>query len=249
MLTERTVYWPQEGKGADVLALRREACAIRRSIGLPMGRILRRRRRRRGDGAMGVPVSRARPSARPISQRVMRAPSSRMCASAWARSSATSAAASWSTTRRRSALSPRAPSTVIRWCRGRSPSQSAGLDLAGFLFLPPGEGPFPAMVINHGSSIQQGSDEPCRPGIAALLNSWGIACLMPNRRGYGNSPGVPWREEVSAPFGTPEYDKALATRLDGESDDVVAAGRISCAACRKSTESMSASWARRSAAW
>jgi dienelactone hydrolase len=104
--------------------------------------------------------------------------------------------------------------------------ESAGLKLAAFLFLPPGDGPFPAMVINHGSTIHQGSEEPCRPGIAALLNSWGIACLMPNRHGYGNSPGTPWREEVSAPFGTAEYDEALAARLDSESDDVVAAGEF-----------------------
>ena len=101
---------------------------------------------------------------------------------------------------------------------------SDGRDLAGFLYLPPGAGPFPAMVVNHGSGVHQGSTEICRPGIAALLASWGIACLMPNRRGYGNSPGTPWREDVSATFGTEAYDKALVRRLDGESDDVVAAG-------------------------
>ncbi len=223
MLTERTVYWPQEGKGTDVLALRREACAIRRSIGLPMGRILLG-----GEGDEGTVQWECH-----FSSKAERASDL----------AARDASAEFKDVRKRmgqvirdfrrcileydaapvGALAPRSVdghSLVPR----EITFPSAGLDLAGFLFLPPGEGPFPAMVINHGSSIQQGSDEPSRPGIAALLNAWGIACLMPNRRGYGNSPGVPWREEVSAPFGTPEYDKALATRLDGESDDVVAAG-------------------------
>ena len=36
---------------------------------------------------------------------------------------------------------------------------SAGRNLAGYLFVPPGDGPFPALVINHGS-----------PGIRTLMN-------------------------------------------------------------------------------
>src|SRR5262249_11160078 len=56
-----------------------------------------------------------------------------------------------------------------------------------------------------------------------LLMSWGIASFLPHRRGYGNSTGRPWRDEVNAAFGTPEYDAQLAARLDGESDDILAA--------------------------
>lgn len=100
---------------------------------------------------------------------------------------------------------------------------SDGRELAAFLYRPKGEGPFPLMVTNHGSSITQGTQDLCRPSVAALLLSWGIASLLPHRRGYGNSPGTPWREDVPADYGTPEYDSQLAARLDAESDDVTAA--------------------------
>ncbi len=101
--------------------------------------------------------------------------------------------------------------------------ESAGLALKGYFYRPPGEGPFPCMVTNHGSTIAQGTTDVCRPGVAALLMSWGIASFLPHRRGYGNSPGMPWREQVTGEYGTEEYDTNLARRLDEESDDVVAA--------------------------
>ena len=98
---------------------------------------------------------------------------------------------------------------------------SHGRDLVGYLYLPPGDGPFPCMVTNHGSTVNQGSTDICKPSVASALMSWGIACFFPHRRGYGNSPGTPWRDEVSADFGTEEYDRQLCARLDAESDDVV----------------------------
>jgi dienelactone hydrolase len=100
---------------------------------------------------------------------------------------------------------------------------SDGRELAGYLYVPPGDGPFPCMILNHGSGINQGTLDISRPGTAATLMAWGIASFLPHRRGYGNSPGTPWREDVSAEFGTPEYDSQLAIRLDRESDDVIAA--------------------------
>ena len=101
--------------------------------------------------------------------------------------------------------------------------QSGDRTLAGFLFLPPGEGPFAAMVFNHGSGVDKGSNDLSKPSVAATLMSWGIAGFIPHRRGYGNSPGPGWRDEVTAEFGTKEYDIQLVARLDRESDDVVAA--------------------------
>ena len=95
--------------------------------------------------------------------------------------------------------------------------------LLGWLHLPPGPGPFPCLITNHGSGIDKGTEDTSRPGTAALLMSWGIASFLPHRRGYGASEGAAWREEVSAPYGTPEYDAQLATRLDAESDDILAA--------------------------
>ena len=100
---------------------------------------------------------------------------------------------------------------------------SNGLSLKGYLYLPPGSGPFPCMVTNHGSTIHQGTTDVCRPAVAATLMSWGVASFHPHRRGYGNSPGRAWRDEVPAEFGSPDYDKQLVARIDRESDDVVAA--------------------------
>ena len=50
-----------------------------------------------------------------------------------------------------------------------------------------------------------------------------MASFLPHRRGYGNSPGPGWLDEVTADFATPEYDAQLAPRLDRESDDVLTA--------------------------
>jgi dienelactone hydrolase len=79
------------------------------------------------------------------------------------------------------------------------------------------------VITNHGSGITQGTQDVCRPATAALLMSWGIASFLPHRRGYGNSPGTPWREDVPAEFGTAEYDAQLVRRLDHETEDVIAA--------------------------
>jgi carboxymethylenebutenolidase len=95
--------------------------------------------------------------------------------------------------------------------------------LKGYLFVPPGPGPFPCMICNHGSSIAPGTLDVSRPGTAALLMSWGIASFLPHRHGYGNSPGPAWLSEVTAASGTADYDTQLAARLDRESDDVLAA--------------------------
>jgi len=101
--------------------------------------------------------------------------------------------------------------------------ESQGRTLQGYLYLPPGEGPFPCMITNHGSTISQGTADVCRPGVAALLMSWGIASFLPHRHGYGNSPGPAWRSEVNADFGTDAYDKQIAGRLARESEDVIEA--------------------------
>jgi dienelactone hydrolase len=103
--------------------------------------------------------------------------------------------------------------------------QSGDETLAGYLYLPPGEGPFPCVITNHGSMINQGTTDLCRPGTASLLMSWGYASFLPHRHGYGESTGMPWDTEVSAEFGTDEYDRQLVARLESESDDVVVAAK------------------------
>jgi dienelactone hydrolase len=95
--------------------------------------------------------------------------------------------------------------------------------LTAYLYAPTGPGPFPGLVLNHGSTIHPGTSDVCRPGTAAVLTGWGYAVLLPHRRGYGNSEGPTWRQDVTAEFGTAEYDRGLAARLGHEAEDVVAA--------------------------
>jgi carboxymethylenebutenolidase len=102
---------------------------------------------------------------------------------------------------------------------------SCGLELKGYLYLPPGEGPFPCMVTNHGSTLNQGSTDICRPSLAAILMSWGIASFLPHRRGYGNSPGISWQKEAGE-FGSETYASQIVARLVRESDDVISALRF-----------------------
>jgi dienelactone hydrolase len=78
------------------------------------------------------------------------------------------------------------------------------------------------MLLNHGSDIDQGTLDVCRPGTAALLAEWGIASCLLHRHGYGNSAGPGWRVDVSAAPGTAVYASQLAARLDREASDVLA---------------------------
>ncbi len=66
-----------------------------------------------------------------------------------------------------------------------------GIDLAGLLFLPDGDGPFPAAVVIHGSGT---SDRRNRWYLSFVsdLQRHGIAVLLPDKRGSGSSGGG-WR--------------------------------------------------------
>jgi len=96
-------------------------------------------------------------------------------------------------------------------------------ELAGFFFLPPGRGPFPCVIDNHGSGISPGTTDLSHPQTAALFLSWGCAYFFPHRAGYGDSSGTPLAEAVSAARGTTEYDHQLSERLRMENRDVIAA--------------------------
>lgn len=65
------------------------------------------------------------------------------------------------------------------------------IDLAGMLFIPAGEGPFPAAVIIHGSGT---SDRANRwyLTLSGYLQDNGIAVLLPDKRGSGKAGGD-WR--------------------------------------------------------
>lgn len=85
--------------------------------------------------------------------------------------------------------------------------------------MPEGPGPHPAVVVNHGSGLEQDS----KPGPAGVLTGAGYLVFVPYRRGYGGSPGPSRLDEVTAAPGEPSYGGQVARRLFAESDDVLAA--------------------------
>jgi dienelactone hydrolase len=62
-------------------------------------------------------------------------------------------------------------------------SATDGAQLHGFLYLPSGPAPFPAVVWNHGSEKWPG----WQPDLAAFYTSNGFAFFIPHRRGQGRS--------------------------------------------------------------
>lgn len=223
MFHERTSYVPKPGRFDAVLALRHHACTVRREIGLAGGDVYVE------AGAAGGPqVHWECRFTSPAEQAVDLAARAASPAFTAVRDQMQHLIDGFE---RRLFARAEAPGAVVRHVATEghpvAPQEvrfvADGRDLAGFLHLPPGAGPHPCMVINHGSGIHQGTTELCRPGVMALLAGWGIASFLPHRRGYGNSPGRPWREEVSADYGTEAYDAQLAKRLQDEAGDVIAA--------------------------
>jgi len=230
MIVERTQYFAKPGNAGAVLDIRRRASAIRRTIGLASGRILNRIVEDEGAPDVSWECSFHTREAHEADLAARAASPEFTAIRAEMRASIRDF--------RREILeiddqpiangmrpvdvtaSDVAPREIV--------FPSDGRDLKGYFYAPPGPGPFPCIICNHGSSIDRGTWDVSRPATAALLASWGIASFLPHRRGYGNSPGPAWREEASAPPGTEEYDGQLLARLDRESDDVIAA--LACVA-------------------
>jgi dienelactone hydrolase len=70
-------------------------------------------------------------------------------------------------------------------------NEQASLDLAGMLLVPGGEGPFPAVVIIHGSGTSR-RDNAWYLTLCAYLQENGIVVLLPDKRGSEKSQGN-WR--------------------------------------------------------
>ena len=221
MIYERTTYLPKPGRFDAVLAMRHRACAVRREIGLPAGEVLIEK---------GGEADRVHWLCGFDSAEAQAADLARRAGSPEFRAVRDEMQALVDGFERQVLARALAPGAVLRPVpltgRAIAPQEvtvpSGDLSLKGYLYTPPGPGPHPAMVINHGSGIFQGTSEVCRPGVAAFLMSLGIAVLLTHRRGYGNSPGTPWREDVFAEYGTQEYDAQLSARLTAEAEDVVA---------------------------
>lgn len=95
---------------------------------------------------------------------------------------------------------------------------SASYTLQGYLLLPVGQEPFPAVIFQHGSAGLMPSNGS---GIEALRRM-GYAVFVALRRGHNNNPGPNWLSLVTSPWGSPEMGRELVDALDGETDDVLA---------------------------
>ena len=61
---------------------------------------------------------------------------------------------------------------------------SGKLTLHGFLYRPQGNGPFPAILYNHGSEQEPGR----KPALGEFFSKKGYVFFVPHRRGHGLSP-------------------------------------------------------------
>jgi dienelactone hydrolase len=87
--------------------------------------------------------------------------------------------------------------------------------LYGFLYVPEGKGPFPAVLWNHGSEKRPG----WQPELASFYNSHGFVFFLPHRRGQGRSPGPYIMDELRR-----GGDPTLAVQAQqAANEDVVAA--------------------------
>ena len=100
--------------------------------------------------------------------------------------------------------------------------QSGNLTLRGFLYKPDGDGPFPAVLWNHGSEKKPGE----LPDLAADIVAHGYVLFIPHRRGQGLSPGPYIMDEVNRASdigGNGVRDKTLVSGMRTHLEDQVAA--------------------------
>lgn len=78
-------------------------------------------------------------------------------------------------------------------------------------FKPPGDGPFPAVIMNHGRDSNQRAN-PARYRYADVARYWlrrGVAVFVPTRLGYGDS-GMQEDPEFTGSCGSKSFDPAAA---------------------------------------
>src|SRR5579872_1810680 len=89
---------------------------------------------------------------------------------------------------------------------------SKTLTLRGVLYKPTGKGPFPAIVYNHGSAIDNSA---ASDALGPLFASRGWVFFMPHRRGQGlsASSGPYIRDEIAKAFKGSGISAAAATMV------------------------------------
>jgi len=93
---------------------------------------------------------------------------------------------------------------------------SGTLRIQAYLYRPSGDGPFPAVIYNHGT--RDGRERASVPfeHIGRMLTRAGYAVMVPERRGYGKSDGEIWWREAG------NDQASVIRRLQAETDDVLA---------------------------
>jgi hypothetical protein len=106
--------------------------------------------------------------------------------------------------------------------------RSGVLKIVGLLGRPPGEGPFPAYIINHGSmTLQAASAGPWSSitggSLTDVLARHGYVVLIVARRGYRGSEGTTTTYSTTAT--SPGYGKRAVDVMRGAEAEVEADGR------------------------
>jgi dienelactone hydrolase len=109
----------------------------------------------------------------------------------------------------------RVPAPLGKMTSERLPSGERRL--TGYLWVPPGPGPFRAVVFNHGSER-----DPARGALLArFFNLHDFVLFVPLRRGHGKSPG-PYIGDVRDRASGREKARVVVAELEAQVDDVVA---------------------------
>jgi carboxymethylenebutenolidase len=97
--------------------------------------------------------------------------------------------------------------------------KSGDLDLKGYIWKPSGDGPFPALLWNHGSEKSPGSVDR----VAPYFVSNGYVFFVPHRRGQGNSPGPYIMDELNRAGSKGERGQLLVNLHETHLEDQLAA--------------------------
>lgn len=102
-------------------------------------------------------------------------------------------------------------------------NEEQGLDLAGLLFVPDGNGPFPGVVVIHGSGSSRRDNIWYLTAVSHLQKN-GIVVLLPDKRGSENSEGN-WRASSFTDLAT-DTTAAIDFLKEQEFVDISAIGVI-----------------------
>ena len=97
--------------------------------------------------------------------------------------------------------------------------KSGDLELKGYIWKPSGDGPFPALLWNHGSEKSPGSVDR----VASYFVSNGYIFFVPHRRGQGNSPGPYIMDELNRAGSKGERGQLLVNLHETHLEDQLAA--------------------------